>query len=135
MVDYKLSNYLLNTYPKLLTYSALELYNRGYNPTIESKRVIDPPKISKNKIMGVFMGLMNDLYNENKNTKLNHLLSILPPNFNTSFLEYTDKLSNSNELRDFFYIHSTYILINLKKQPDPEYGNKFEYLRVKFAEP
>ena len=151
MIDYQISNYLLNTYPRLLTYGALELYKRGYVPTEKqiTKKKIVPRKVSAKKtvmkIITIFYLYAYDKLNddESNNKKFNYLIQLIPelPDIFNNMVENKLEKSNNPE-NDFTNIVigasifiATVTFLKCKKLPDPEYGNKFEYLRVKFAEP
>lgn len=151
MIDYQISNYLLNTYPRLLTYGALELYKRGYVPTEKqiTKKKIVPRKVSAKetvmKIITIFSLYAYDKLNDNEsnNKKFNYLIQLIPelPDIFDNIVgnELKKSAQPNNDITDIVRRISIFIagvtFQKCEKLPDSEYGNKFEYLRVKLAEP
>jgi len=118
-MEYQLANYLLNTQPRLLTLGAYELYKRGYVP----KQIKTSDKVSKKQIY-----MINTVLKRIKEGKLNDIK-------NVSFYQLLASIIDEPKLIVFANYKNaiTDIYIGLKKYSDSEYGNKFEYLRVKQA--
>ena len=97
------------------------------------------------KIITIFYLYAYDKLNddESNNKKFNYLIQLIPelPDIFNNMVE--NKLEKSNNPENDFnnivigvsIFIATVTFLKCKKLPDPEYGNKFEYLRVKFAEP
>ena len=129
IANYKLNNYLLNTYPRLLTYSAFELYKRGFdteNKSNKSNKNKVPIDILIKKLLITLITIKKGNANLIKNKPFYKLL-----------LETIDE----NKLIDLtkIVVDQNYdevlniIIIHLKNNLDEKYNNKYEYLLVKLA--
>ena len=126
--EYKLANFLLNTYPRLLTYSAYKLYKSGRKPIVEKKIIKKVSDLilfhkvrlvlSKIKREGGTYLLQNNMFYQSLSNIINE----------EKLMVY------ANSVVDEKYVETCRILLaELVSKPDYNYGNKFEYLRVKLA--
>ena len=120
-MEYQLLNYLSNTMPKILTFGAYELYKRGYKPIEQKTHLKIIKKINSDIIRSKICKILKGIQKNSTSVKKQQFYKLLLDIFGESTLDNIFKVEDGDVI----------LIITLEILSDPEYGNKFEYLRAK----